>query len=597
MQYSQIIALIIAISIITSAPYKVQPLLPPYMAALFIVLKAIIGYSIILFFERRRAGAKAAASPDISIWFANALLFIDMWGLNIKWHIARFLSIINCPLSLETPFGLTGLLIYFFYVSLGWTAVWNGSLRIKDHFDGLREFIIERLRLLCPASIPYILSLLLADIMGYFSFSYSDWFFLIFLVAALILLLPVLTYRIWGCIPMPSSPLRDAIEGFLSSNGVGVKEILLWPSKGLGMCTAGVLGFMPYFRYLLLTPCLISYLTYPEIMAVLSHEAEHIKRRHMLWYLIIIFAYIFVFYRVVELLTLLALSNRAIFNIIFISQEDPIYLSLIISAPAIIGFVLYFRFIIGYFMRNFEREADVSVFKHNISPEFMISALEKVAYLAGGIRERPNWHHYSVKERVEFIERAWKDPSLLLTFKRGLRRKKLLLIGSFLTLGLLTSIIPQSSWEAQIKDNILYFFIDNYVERDKAIDKADIYLSIGNYFLEKGEFKEAEHCLKMALRIDPNNPDALNNLAWLYVTSKDRAFYRPKDALSLILRALELKREHFILDTAAEAYWANGDYKKAVEYAILALKMARDKGVANIGYYKRQLRRFKDALK
>jgi tetratricopeptide (TPR) repeat protein len=62
------------------------------------------------------------------------------------------------------------------------------------------------------------------------------------------------------------------------------------------------------------------------------------------------------------------------------------------------------------------------------------------------------------------------------------------------------------------------------------------YLYIGNVYFQKKEWVEAERCYKKAIEKDPKNPDAHNNLAWLYYTKHENLDL----AESLVLKAIEL---------------------------------------------------------
>lgn len=50
--------------------------------------------------------------------------------------------------------------------------------------------------------------------------------------------------------------------------------------------------------------------------------------------------------------------------------------------------------------------------------------------------------------------------------------------------------------------------------RDSRLSSAFFFL--GNAFLEKGNYAQAEAAYREALRVDPSNADLHNNLAWLY---------------------------------------------------------------------------------
>lgn len=62
------------------------------------------------------------------------------------------------------------------------------------------------------------------------------------------------------------------------------------------------------------------------------------------------------------------------------------------------------------------------------------------------------------------------------------------------------------------------------------------YLYIGNIYFQKADLDEAESYYKKAVKKDPENADAYNNLAWLYYTKGERL----DEAERLVVRAIEL---------------------------------------------------------
>jgi len=62
------------------------------------------------------------------------------------------------------------------------------------------------------------------------------------------------------------------------------------------------------------------------------------------------------------------------------------------------------------------------------------------------------------------------------------------------------------------------------------------YLYLGNAYFLKNELEEAEKYYKKAIKKEPHNAEAYNNLAWLYYTKKENL----DQAENLARRALEL---------------------------------------------------------
>jgi len=72
-------------------------------------------------------------------------------------------------------------------------------------------------------------------------------------------------------------------------------------------------------------------------------------------------------------------------------------------------FILFFRYVFGYFMRNFEREADLFVFQSPADPNDLVSCLEKIARFSGKPIEAKSWHHFGIKERMGYVTLAMAD--------------------------------------------------------------------------------------------------------------------------------------------------------------------------------------------
>ncbi len=78
------------------------------------------------------------------------------------------------------------------------------------------------------------------------------------------------------------------------------------------------------------------------------------------------------------------------------------------------------------------------------------------------------------------------------------------------------------------------------------------------------DFSKTRVSLELVLAYEPNNPVVLNDLAGLYLIPDQSGGSRPKRALQLVERALEIKRVPAILDTAAEAQFQCGNVREAI---------------------------------
>jgi tetratricopeptide (TPR) repeat protein len=113
-------------------------------------------------------------------------------------------------------------------------------------------------------------------------------------------------------------------------------------------------------------------------------------------------------------------------------------------------------------------------------------------------------------------------------------------------------------------------------------------MALAVIYQDQKQLALARNFYERLLEIEPNQVLALNNLAWLLATSADPALFQPQKALSLAQKAAALKPEPMILDTLAEAYWANGQREKAQQI----IQQVLDRNPANRSYYEDQKEKF-----
>ncbi|MDI6890915.1 MAG: tetratricopeptide repeat protein [Thermodesulfovibrionales bacterium] len=76
--------------------------------------------------------------------------------------------------------------------------------------------------------------------------------------------------------------------------------------------------------------------------------------------------------------------------------------------------------------------------------------------------------------------------------------------------------------------------LKEYIKASKKLPLAYIYM--GNIYFQKNECDKAEFYYKKAIKKEPGNADAYNNLAWLYFIKRENL----EDAERLALKAIEL---------------------------------------------------------
>jgi tetratricopeptide (TPR) repeat protein len=357
------------------------------------------------------------------------------------------------------------------------------------------------------------------------------------------------------------------------------------------MITAGVMGLIRRFRYILVTPSLLSLLAPEEIDAVIGHEIGHVKKKHLLFYLLFFAGYLVLSYVTFDVILYAMIFAEPAWRLVQRSGANPgMVTSIVFSAMIICLLLVYFRYVFGFFMRNFERQADGYVFTLFDSAAAMISTFHKISLTSGQPDDRPNWHHFSIRERIDFLRKCEQDRNWIRRHDARVRRA----IGLYLAgLGLLAVFgyqLNMGTMGAKLGDHLIAAIILREIER--APENPSLYGLLGDLHYRRQHFAEVQKAYEKSLALRPDQPQVLNNLAWLLATCPDDRLRDPPRALELAQRAAELEESAFILDTLAESHFANANYAQAVEAGRRALALAR----GDRSHYEAQLRKYVEAL-
>jgi tetratricopeptide (TPR) repeat protein len=348
------------------------------------------------------------------------------------------------------------------------------------------------------------------------------------------------------------------------------------------------MGIIPRLRYILITDSLMEILSLEELKAVLAHEAGHAKYRHMIFYVIFMIGYMFLSFGLFDLFTYLLASQP--YFIKTLEEGRPYALNtfyMALSIPIFLSMFIYFRFLLGFFMRNFERQADLYSAVVMGSPFPTINSLEKIALYSGKIRNLPSWHHFSIRERVECLLATIKTPDLIRRHNRFLIRSIVIFLVCTGGLGYILNFSPLTQNLYTKAGNTLQ---ERILKTQALQDPNNITLlqGLAMFYQETGKDNEALKTYDRIIALDSLQTTALNNLAWLLVTAQDKELRDPARALILARKAAELERSPVFLDTLAEVYWVNGSADKAVETIKEAILLEKKDET----YYRKQLEKF-----
>lgn len=595
MIYNNLIYFLVVILILTTNTAADHPQLTGFTALILFLVKALLYQSLLrgIFNKAKvyKASVYSTAERKGSI-LAIIFFSLDVYLLDCQYYFnllpgARLLPVVGSVASL---------LLFAGYLFSMWVKAGNRYQAIFNSRQTPKVFAWNNLKTNLPIILPWLCLSLFGDLLQRSHIPMvqqlmaSAWgeqtIFIVFFLC-LAVLFPLLVTRMWGCTPMPEGPARHRIETFCKQQGVSYAEILLWPLHEGQALTAGVMGIIKHFRYILITPALLETMTAEEIEAVIAHELGHVKKRHLQ-----IFLVLFIGFGLLAQLSsypiLSLLSNSDLFyQLIHLTNRKPSNaLAFVSTVPMFVLMIVYFRYVLGFFMRNFERQADLYALKTMATSAPLIQVFERIAWLSGDIRDLPSWHHFGIGQRIDYLKRCDHDPNQIKRHDRKVYGA-LALYGVILALAAFTLWkMPEKLMEGPPREKFAEAVI-----RQKIYDEPKNYVwrqLLADLKFSHRHYQEAVVEYKKAIELSPEQAEVLNNLAWLLLTVPDKSIFNPEEALILAKQAVILEPNAHILDTLALAFWHNG----FTEQALLAEQRALAKDPVNREYYTYQMKKF-----
>ncbi len=523
-----------------------------------------------------------------------SVLAIFLFALAVYFfNLKQWLHLIPGFASFSVLQGVLALAFFLFYLCTIWYVGYPAYKAIFRVAITRRSFIRSHLRFNLPILFPWLALSFVYDLLalspwsGFNAFMnsvYGQMIFFAVFITLLMVILPKFIQYWWGCKPIASSEKGEHLERFLKEKRFKCRGLLNWPIFEGRMLTAGIMGIVPRYRYILVTDSLLETLSSDELKAVLAHEMGHAKYRHLLFYVLFFVGFMALSFGLADISMYLAFLHPQFIDLI--SNNDARSVSLfylIISFPMLISLLVYFRYVMGFFMRNFERQADLYSAVTMGTPMLTISSLEKIAFLSGKSRNIPNWHHYSIKQRIDYLLRVYREPGLVKKHNRFVLTSFLIYLLCICALGYFLNFGP-------VKQQLTTMMIGKALNQQILKDPRNIelYLNLAMIYQQMGKGRETMDVYERIIGLDPNRAVALNNLAWLLATTPDEKLRDPNRAIDLARRAVALERSPGFLDTLAEAYFAGGRVEEAIRTIEEAIAVAKE----NRAYYEKQLKRF-----
>ncbi|NLA74002.1 MAG: M48 family metalloprotease [Deltaproteobacteria bacterium] len=595
--FNNIIYFVIVLLVFNMSPHNRDasgPLLYNiFMTALFWLLYAFMcraGFRrLIRLYERGSvSGYSAIYSRLVFKLSVSAIIIfcIDVLSFNLKGLIGAipFLGGINIFQ------GLSAVVLFMLYLSTMWYFAQPAYCKIFGINLDKKGFISGNIRFNIHVIFPWLLLSIVSDLITYSPFTGLKGFlerplgqigfFVLFLIIIMIYI-PVVIRYFWGCKPLTGSPKAEGIRRFLSGLNFKYRDIVSWPLLEGKLMTAGIMGILPGYRYIMITDSLMDILTPPELNAVVAHEAGHAIHKHQVKLTLLFLGFFILVTGLIDSEYFLIFMGYLISKISPQGMTENLSV-LFFTAPLIISLIIYFRFIMGFFMRHFERQADTYAALIINDPSPIISSLEKIALLSGKTRDVPSWHHFSIRQRVEFLLKINKFPGLVKRHKRLVHSAYITFIAGLLLISILLYVTPVKKY---ITGSLITFMIKN--EAKGKPDDIGLMMNLAMAYHGLERLDEARELYEKIIRVDRSQADALNNLAWLLLTSESP---EPDDiwrGFELAQEAVNLERSPVFLDTLAEAWFLMGKREEAVRIIEEAIML--DKGNP---HYRRQYERF-----
>jgi len=586
--YNTIIYLLLVILMLSTKGVPETPPFAPALTGLLFAAKAMLYAWLVRRGFRRAAPLAAGYFAAEQRYSILALLFfgLDVYLLDVKYYLVGLPGAGLLPSLAD--YG--GLALFLSYPLILWSQARPLYGRVFGGAPRLGAFLATNLKVNLAVLLPWLLITLLADLLALIPdgpLAGGEPLLILFFLLALLLVFPAVIVRLWGCRSLPEGGLRRRIEEFCRQHRIKVNDIMLWPLFEGRMLTAGVIGITGRCRYLLITPALIEALTPEELDAVMAHEIGHIRLYHLPLYLLFFLGFGLLAQFAAYPFLALVLGSETLYRLVDISGRSPLALFTLISTGSLVLLlVLYFRFLFGFFMRNFERQADLYALESIGRAGPLVTVFEKIARLSGNIRDLPSWHHFSIGQRIDYLLASEREPRLIGRHQGKVYLALTLFLGLLITVVVGLWRLPPDLLEGAPKARFAEALV---MEKSRAEPDNQLWPRLlGDLLAGRQRYSEAMAAYEDSLARDPEQAEVLNNLAWLLLTASDPAMLDAERALALAERAVALQPAPYIIDTLATAYWATGERQQAL--ALAGQAMAADP--ANRPHYQEQLRRF-----
>ena len=252
---------------------------------------------------------------------AVAVFAVNIYGLGLPSFADELPFVARVP----TLQALLFIALFVGYLCVVWGTSYGVHRRLYQPDVSRRDYIGSNVSFSVPVLLPWLLLSGVLDLLNTLPLSQLKRFlattegqvayFSLFLIGVAVVG-PALIKRFWRCTPLAQSPYRLRIEALCRRAGMPYADILNWPLFGGRMITAGVMGLVRRFRYILVTPSLLEVLGPDEIDAVIAHEIGHVKKKHLLFFLLFFAGYLLLSYVAYDLIMYAMIFAEPVWSLI-----------------------------------------------------------------------------------------------------------------------------------------------------------------------------------------------------------------------------------------------------------------------------------------
>ena len=300
---------------------------------------------------------------------------------------------------------------------LAWMPAWRIDRALRPGGWSLREFLEFQVRQnLLFILLPVMVLVAAEDSLRFLPG--AEWLVkkgldavvILALMAAMYAFAPLVLRFVWKTRRLEPGDLRARLEALESRAGIFSRDLLVWDTLGGNIPNACVIGATQRLRYVMVTDALMDVLPGDRIEAVFAHELGHVKRRHILWFVLFALSLMGALFVVNEIPFVRSHARDSVGDLLSIGG----FVSLALAVP-------WWGLGFGWVSRRFELEADLYAVSLTSSAAF-VDALECIARAGGRPRDSGGWRHFSIARRVEFLQSCEADPAYRERFERRMRR-------------------------------------------------------------------------------------------------------------------------------------------------------------------------------